>query len=337
MNPQVLVVEDELTNAILLKRVLGKAGYDVTVANNGLDALGLIDSHSFDAILTDWMMPRMDGIELIQTIRNRGGKSPLIIMITALVSENARSYSLESGADDYIAKPLDIDELLTRLQDALERRLQKMPGVSLKSIVKREISTNPPFVGVCIATSTGGPPALIEILKKLPKNLNAAYFIVQHGPAWMLETFSNRLELETGHKINIAYSGKVPDRGEIYIAPGDKHMKIDSKTFEIILDDGPKENYVRPSADQLFSSVANAFGKYSVGVVLTGLGRDAAKGAAQISSVKGTLIVQDPATALAPSMPETVIESGIESLKEALPTIYKTLTEKINNLSSKLQ
>ncbi len=121
---KILVVEDELTNAILLKRVLSKAGYSVLVSHNGTDALRHLEKDYFDAVLTDWMMPQVDGIELIRRLREMKKELPLIIMITALVSEGARSYALESGSDDFIAKPIDVDELLTRLKDGLERNRQ---------------------------------------------------------------------------------------------------------------------------------------------------------------------------------------------------------------------
>ena len=101
--------------------------------------------------------------------------------------------------------------------------------------------------------------------------------------------------------VSLAVNGMKIEKGNVYISPGDKHLKVDPKSFKIILDDGPKENFVRPSADPLFRSVADAFGKYSLGVILTGLGRDGALGTAQIASVKGTVLVQDPDTAVAPS------------------------------------
>jgi two-component system chemotaxis response regulator CheB len=295
---KVLVVEDELTNAILLKRILSKAGYSVVVVHNGMDALKHLERETFDAVLTDWMMPQIDGIELIRRLREKVDPLPLIIMITALVSEGARTYALESGADDYIAKPIDIDVL-------------------------------PPFIGVVIGTSTGGPPALIEVFKNIPDNVNAAFYIVQHGPPWMLETFSLRLQRETPLKVSLATNGAKSEVRNIYIAPGDRHMRINKEDYSIILDDGPKENFVRPAADPLFRSAADAFGKFSIGVILTGLGRDGAQGAGQIASVNGTVIVQDPKDAVAPSMPNTLINSGVSHKMVPLPEIAKLVSETV--------
>lgn len=333
---KILVAEDELTNSILLKRLLTKAGYSVVTVSNGLDALQLLEREAFDAILTDWMMPNMDGIELIRKVRESIKPMPLIIMITALVSEGARTYALESGADDYIAKPIDVDELLARVKDGLDKKTQKAPQKA-SQVVSREVEVFPPFVGVVMATSTGGPPTLLEIFKNVPANTQAAFYIVQHGPSWMLETFVQRLQRETSLKVNLAVNGMDSEIGNIYIAPGDRHLKIDGSTYKLILDDGPKENFVRPAADPLFRSAALAFGKYCIASVLTGLGRDGAQGASQIAALQGSVIVQDPESAIAPSMPRTIVEMGIPHRIVKLNEIGKTISEMVFPLSARLK
>ena len=332
---KILIAEDEITNSILLKRLLTKAGYSVVAAHNGIDALKYLDNEQFDAVLTDWMMPQMDGIELIRRIRLNVAPVPLVIMITALVSEGARQYALESGADDYIAKPIDVDELLTRVKDGIERRVQGLPSKT-SSIVSHSSDSLPPSVAVVIATSTGGPPTLIEIFRSFPADLPASFFVVQHGPPWMLETFSQRLQRETKLKITLAAHNAEVEVGNIYIAPGDRHLRLNANGTHMLLDDGPKENYVRPSADPLFRSVSTAYGKYCIAAILTGLGRDGTQGAAQISSYQGTVLVQDPETAVAPSMPRTVIESGIPHKLIPLSEISKAIADNVILLNDKL-
>lgn len=333
---KVLIVEDELTNAILLKRVLNKAGYSTVVAHSGVDALQHLEKDTFDAVLTDWMMPQIDGIELIKQMRKKMDKLPLIIMVTALVSEGARSYALESGADDYIAKPIEVDELLTRLKDGLSKHQQKAPE-KIDGTVKRDTNIKPPFVGVFIATSTGGPPTLIELFKQIDPNVNAAFYVVQHGPAWMLETFSQRLQRESKFKVNLVSDGMDSDIKNVYIAPGDKHIRINKVNYRVVTDYGPKENFVRPAADPLFRSAAEAFGKHSIAVVLTGLGRDGTQGAGEMASVKAKIIVQDPETAVAPSMPNTVIASGINCETVPLDNIGRRLNETIFQMHATLK
>lgn len=333
---KILIAEDELTNSILLKRVLTKAGYSVVVAHNGIDAYKHLEREQFDALLTDWMMPNMDGIELIRRTRQNISPIPLIIMITSLVSDGAKAYSLDSGADDYIAKPIDLDELLIRLKDGISRRAQET-SKKINKIITRSVDVLPPFVGVVFATSTGGPPTLLETFRNIPANTSAAFYIVQHGPSWMLETFSQRLQRESALTISLASDGVKSEVGNVYIAPGDKHLRIAPGSLNLILDDGPKENFVRPAADPLFRSAAYAFGKYCIAVILTGLGRDGAQGAAQISALNGTILIQDPETCVAPSMPNTIIEVNIPHKVVPLSNLSRIITETILPLSNELK
>jgi len=332
---KVLVVEDELTNSILLKRLLIKAGYSVVTANNGFEALKYLEKESFEAVLTDWMMPQMDGIELIRKIREVVKPLPYVIMITALVSEGAKTYALESGSDDYIAKPIDVNELLTRLHDGLAKKNQQA-NAEKRAERKNPALVKPPFPVVVIATSTGGPPTLIDIFKSIPNDFNAPIMIVQHGPPWMLETFAQRLQKETKLEVKLAMNGESIKPGKVYIAPGDLHMRIDAKSLKIKLDDSPKENFVRPAADPLFRSATDAFGKYTLGVILTGLGRDGVAGAAQIVDSQGEILVQSPETAVAPSMPNALIASRIQATVITLDNMGNTISQKIASLNKEL-
>jgi len=342
MSKKILIVEDEMINAILLKKILIKQGFQITVANNGEEARHLLEREQFDAVLTDWMMPHMDGIELIRFIRANIRPTPLIIMITALVSETAKKYALESGADEFIAKPIDTDDIVVRVNDGLKKIEQaKEQSKEKAKLNKKDIEqineANPPFPAVAIASSTGGPPVLLEIFKNLPSNTKAAFFIVQHGPIWMLETFAQRLKKETEFDVLLGEDNLTIEEGKIYVAPGDKHMIIDADTFKIKLDDGPKENFVKPAADPLFRSVAKAFGRYTVAVVTTGLGKDGTQGLYYISKVKGSIIIQDPATATAPSMPQSAIDTGLNHRKVELKELAKAISEAVFPLSASIK
>jgi len=334
---RVLVVEDELTNAILLKRILLREGYTVTVVNNGLDAKQLLERDTFDAVLTDWMMPQMDGIELIKFIRENIKPNPLVIMITALVSESAKIYALESGADDYIAKPIDVDEISIVLNDGLNRLLQVSEANKVTSHTTGEAKTLPPFAAVAIAASTGGPPTLLEVFRNIESNTKAVFFVVQHGPAWMLETFAQRLLKETGFNVQLASNFVTPVLGNVYLAPGDKHLSIDPISYKMLLDEGPKENFVRPAADPLFRSVAKAFGRYCVAVVLTGLGKDGSQGLTHIANAKGTIIIQDPSTAIAPSMPQAALNTVSNFRKIAAKNIGRAISEAVFPLAASIK
>jgi two-component system chemotaxis response regulator CheB len=225
--------------------------------------------------------------------------------------------------------------MLTRIKDGIDRKAQVITK-EFNAIDDIIVETSPDFVACVIAASTGGPPTLIELFKDIPDNANVAFYIVQHGPPWMLETLSQRLQRETKLKVHLATDGMKTEPGNIYIAPGDYHMKINAD-YSITLDNSPKENFVRPAADPLFHSAAKVFGKYLFAVVLTGLGRDATNGSASVASAKGSVYVQDPNTTVAPSMAKTVIESGIKHQVIALSDLGKTMSKKFVSAVKKLQ
>lgn len=328
---KILLVEDEITSMIFLKRLLLKKEYEVKTAFNGDEALKELELERFDIILTDWMMPKLDGIELIRRIRENISPAPYIIMITALTSDGARLHSLNSGADDFITKPIDFNILIEKIEIGIHKIFDTENNKikeEFKLIKQKEL---PSFVAVGIATSTGGPPTLVELIKNFKKSNNVAYFIVQHGPTWMIETFTNRLKEVTEMNVNLAANKMEINSGNIYICPGDKHLLVNSD-LTITLDDSPKENFVRPSADPLFRSIANSFNEKSIVVILTGLGRDGLSGSIVIKKIGGKVIVQDPKSAVAPSMPQSVIDEGEVDYILTINQIPSQIDELVNTM-----
>ena len=122
---KILIAEDDATSALLLQRTLIKGGYDVTVARDGIEALAAIKQKPFDALITDWMMPCMDGIELTRQVR---AIVNVIIVITALDSVEAKAHALEAGADDYLAKPYQLRKVLEVLENCLARKHLSVEG-----------------------------------------------------------------------------------------------------------------------------------------------------------------------------------------------------------------
>jgi len=307
---KVLVAEDDLTHALIAARVLDEAGHQTVTVRNGIEALEALAKESFDAVVTDWMMPRMDGIELVRRMRAGVRPLPVVLVVTSLQSHEARAHALEAGADDYLARPYDPRELLSRLAGCLARRNQPRPA---RGHVEPHVSlaAPAPFVAVVVAASTGGPSALSALLAAFPPMADAAVFAVLHGPAWMLETFATRLEREAPLKVRLATDGMAVAPGAIYLAPGDRHMTIALDGLSVRIEDGEPENFVRPAADPLFRSAARAYGERCVAVVLTGMGRDGAAGCEHVLAAGGVVLAQDPATAAARSMPQTIVEMGL--------------------------
>ncbi len=335
LGTKILIAEDDRTSAITFSAALERAGHDVEVAVNGAEALAKVRYGGFEVLLTDWMMPRMDGIELARRVRAEVLPVPLIIMVTAATSAEARELALGAGADGYLAKPVSVRDLVAAVDDGLARRSQGPPEVG--SVAPAPVEVLPPFVGVVMASSTGGPQSIGVALAGLPANINAAFFLVQHAPTWMLETLASRLRVEVQLGVRSAVNGQVPEVGNLYIAAGDRHLAFSKETHAMVLEEGPKENYVRPSADWLFRSAAAAFGPYCVAVVLTGLGRDGTIGSAHVGAMGGRVLAEDPKTAVMPFMPQSAITVGVA--KEAVPLagMSAAIEKQVRQMSARLR
>lgn len=326
---KILIAEDDLVSARILQIFFSKQGEDVSIAQNGKEALEMLKNHPYDVLLTDWMMPEMDGIELVRQVRNFDSP-PTIIMFTAINSEQAKQHMLKVGVDDYIIKPYKPTEVLNCIKTHV---LGKQSGkVSFPSTARPVDGSIPPFYAVCLLAGSGGPSAFTEIFRSLSPSPKIAFFVVLHAPAFIIETFSEELKKETSLPVVLA-SNKLKIRpGKIYIALGDRHMAID-ENLELQILDTPPENYVRPAGDVLFRSVAKIFTKHAIAIVLTGLGRDGLGGATEIVQVGGKVFVQDPKTAFSSLLPQNIIKSGIATEILHLEQISSKITNETKTLT----
>jgi two-component system, chemotaxis family, protein-glutamate methylesterase/glutaminase len=331
---RILVVEDHLPNLRLIKQILAMEDcYLVDEAVDGEEALKKIKNNDYDALLTDWLMPKVDGTKLIKQVRKELTSPPYIMMITAIQTDQAKEKILEIGADEFISKPVRGKELLATLREGLARRAQPLPKIQkIKTLFKKN---TPPFVAVVIASSTGGYDALSQIFSAHLSE-KAAYFIAQHAPAYTLSNMAKKLKGLTNLKVNLGVDTQKIQSGNVYIAPGDRHLCINPKPLSIKLNQDPKENFVRPSADPLFRSAALVFGNCTLGIVLTGLGVDGTQGAAHIKAAGGEILVQDPKSAIAARMPNSIILSGLATDVASLAKINSKINSKILALESNL-
>lgn len=162
---------------------------------------------------------------------------------------------------------------------------------------------------VAIASSTGGPAALHEVIPLLPADLNAAYVLVQHLPAGFTASLANRLNHDSALAVREAKTGDSPQRGLVLIAPGAHHLALDAQG-RVTLNDDPPLWGVRPAADVMMRSVSAVYGARGIGVVLTGMGRDGALGAKAIQQAGGICLAQDEATCVIYGMPRAAVEAG---------------------------
>ena len=187
-----------------------------------------------------------------------------------------------------------------------------------KPITLRKGSLRAPKV-LLVGSSTGGPQALMKFFAGFKKAPNVPIFITQHMPATFTAILATHLQQSTGWTAQEGKQGMVPQPGQIYIAPGGKHMELaeEDGQLKIKLTDDPPENFCRPAVDPLFRSASKIFGERILAVILTGMGHDGLKGGREITKEGATLLAQDEATSVVWGMPGAVATAGL--CTEVLP------------------
>jgi two-component system chemotaxis response regulator CheB len=338
---RILIAEDEPTSAVILEAILKREGHQVLMVSNGEQAVEALKKYKFDAVLTDWMMPKMDGLALIRHVRESIKPCPAILMITSISLNSAVEHSLQSGADDYIVKPYmpaDVLSALNKLLAIQEETSEALPqNIAAPMLEVDKIpapappksSTGkvlPPFLGVGIITNTGGPNALSKFFQELPYTDKAAFLVILQTPAWALEMFAMRLQKLTPLKVVLAEDGMSITGGTVYIARRDRHLVV-LPNGKLHYEDTPEVNHARPSADLLLKSLSDLFGPKTIGVGLTGIGRDGLDGMAKVAAAGGQVVVQDPSTADASYFPQAVLALKINAKMATLTNIAKGVVQ----------
>jgi two-component system, chemotaxis family, protein-glutamate methylesterase/glutaminase len=322
----VLVVDDSAFMRKLIAEMVESGGeYRVVgTATDGVEALEQVRALSPDIVTLDIEMPRLDGLQALEQIMKEMPRP--VVMLSAGGSERGNEMTLralERGAIEFVRKPsgpISIDLLTVReeLAAALTAaRAVNMKGVRTTQAPTARVTTDAPVRKtavsatrvVAIASSTGGPRALGEIVPHLPENLGAAVLIVQHMPREFTRTLSRRLDAMSRLSVAEAEDGEPVRENRVYIAPGGYHMRVDGRVGDgtIRLDTSPTVWGVRPAADPLFASVAEVFGPSAIGVILTGMGRDGAEGLRQIREAGGMGAVQDRDSSIVYGMPQAAL------------------------------
>lgn len=344
LKKKVLVAEDDPCSFNILKRTFSLQGWEVDGAANGLEALEKLKVNHYDVLMTDLIMPVMNGMKLIERIRTEVKQIPLIILFSAFDDPDMRKRAYELGVFEFFGKPIDFKKLFKRLFEGLKshgapsaakpKEVFSMPQKTIDSSKSKS-----PFFGVVITSSTGGPQTLNRLFSNLVLSENWSGFLVQHGPAWALNAIAQRISDDFGLKVLMVQDSMKIESKTLYVAPGNLHTIIDSKSFCFKLINGPLENSVRPAADPLFRSAAAVFGAKCIAVVLSGLGRDGAQGAKVVSDWGGDVLIQDPSTAVAPYMPRAAMETcknfDLVSIDEMGKTIDRRVLESSNKAFAK--
>ncbi|MCL4491141.1 MAG: chemotaxis response regulator protein-glutamate methylesterase [Nitrospirae bacterium] len=324
---RVLVIDDSAVIRHLVAEILSQAD-DIEVVGTAQDpvfAATKIRNLHPDVITLDVEMPRMDGLTFLAELMKT---DPLpVVMISALTQRGGETTirALELGAVDFIAKPsIDVSKGIADLENEIisKVRTASKARIRVKSNGKRTVASTPPGAFqldpgrmsttdkiIAIGASTGGTEAITEVIAELP-GATPGIVIVQHMPPVFTRSFAERLNSLSRMDVKEAQTGNRVLRGTVLIAPGNRHMTIrrNGALYYVDISDGPLVNFVRPSVDLLFSSVARYVGKNAVGVILTGMGEDGARGLREMKEAGAFTIAQDEASSVVFGMPRRAIE-----------------------------
>ncbi|MEW5739723.1 MAG: chemotaxis protein CheB [Myxococcota bacterium] len=239
---------------------------------------------------------------------------PVLLVVQSAAQRPAAIELLAAGALDVFELPRRID---AGVLAALRRQLLLLAKVSVvkhprgrrRKTVSRIIALKPAYPLVAIAASLGGPRALAELLGSLPPSFGAPIVVCQHITPGFSDDLARWLQAETGLRVHEAVDGQPLAKGEVFIAPAHVHMLV-TPGGTLKLDDGPAVGGFKPACDVLLKSAAHAFGPRAIGVVLTGMGKDGAKGLKEIRARGGHTVAQDEESCVVFGMPKEALAAG---------------------------
>lgn len=340
MNTRVLIVDDSATMRAILTRLLGGEP-DIEVigaAKDAMEARGMIRELNPDVVTLDIEMPGMNGLDFLEKIMSL--RPMPVVVVSGITRKGADTTirALELGAVDCYAKPdgsvnalLENDggTLAQMVRDAARVRfvrVQTKPTIPVSPVAQQTIvaSRSGPSVTklIAIGASTGGVEALHNLLPAFPKTCPPT-LIVQHISAAFAPAMAERLDKQCQATVKLLESGEVLKPGIIYIAPGnDKHASIGGvDTIIGKMMPGEKFSGHRPSIDIMFESVAQRLGPAAIGILLTGMGQDGARGLLAMRRAGGRTIAQDEATSTVYGMPRAAADIGAAENILPLPRI----------------
>ncbi|WP_198962777.1 protein-glutamate methylesterase/protein-glutamine glutaminase [Mangrovitalea sediminis] len=350
MSIKVLVVDDSALIRQLLEQIVRSAPDMVFVgaAKDAYVARDMVNQFSPDVITLDIEMPRMDGLTFLNKLM-RARPTP-VVMISTLTEKGSEATmkALELGAVDFIPKPrLGITEGMAAYAETILDKI-RAAAASHTALLRRPamprqksgsvqqitgITGTEKLIG--IGASTGGTEAIKQVLQDLPANMPAV-LITQHMPAGFTRSFAGRLNSLSAMTVKEAEHGERILPGHAYLAPGDRHLKLtrSGANYEVCLSDGEPVNRHKPAVDVMFDSLAELAAGNSVGVLLTGMGKDGAAGMLHLKEQGAVTVAQNEQSCLVYGMPRAAVELGAATEVLPLENIAAYLVELMRRMGS---
>ncbi|HEV3038379.1 MAG TPA: chemotaxis response regulator protein-glutamate methylesterase [Candidatus Angelobacter sp.] len=337
-------------------------------ARDGREAVAQSETLKPNVITMDINMPHVDGLQATEIIMSSNPRPIVVVSSESREGAEVTLKALELGAIDFVAKPsggIDLD--MNSVKDELCRKLKvaakvRVVRTATRSKLQQDIAAGAPrtepvksfeqslsenraggtaaavalapargsgkFPIVVVAASTGGPATLMKFVPNFPRDFPGAVILIQHMPGTFTSQFSQQLQEVSNIRVKEAEAGEIIVPGQLYICPGSHHMRV-SPTGRISLDDGPRIGGYRPCADLALDSAADYAGPMSIGIILTGMGNDGAKGVQTIKNVGGHVIAQDEATAVIFGMPQEAIKTGVVDQILPIDVIYHAIEKRV--------
>jgi two-component system chemotaxis response regulator CheB len=329
---RVLIVDDSaIVRKILTEALSGETDMEVVgTAPDPFVARDKILALRPDVLTLDIEMPRMDGLTFLKKLMHFHPLPAVVISSLAQPSCHAAVQALEFGAVEVLAKPggpYSVGELTQilagKIRAAASARVRKpdpspsAPAVAMPTPLRMP-TRSPDGTIIAIGASTGGTEAIARVLTRLPQS-SPGIVIAQHIPPVFSKAFANRLNETCTLEVKEAVDGDIIRSGRALVAPGDFHMVVRGSggRYTVNVKAGPRVCYQRPSVDVLFMSVAECAGKLAIGVLLTGMGSDGAKGLLHMRRAGAHTIAQDEATCVVYGMPREAVE--LNAAAQVLP------------------
>lgn len=342
---KVLIVDDSAVVRKVMTDQLSRFE-DIEIVGAAVDAYDARDkiiTLGPDVITLDLEMPKMDGLSFLARLMKH---HPMpVVVLSALTPKNSKTAlrALDLGAVEVLCKPGAGHSTKSILQTVAHAiRTAAKAQIRLKPIQLPSIGNNThnsrlaletTYKVIAIGASTGGTKAIEYVLREMPTS-SPGVVIVQHMPENFTTTFAQRLNELSSMEVREACHNDRVLPGTALIAPGNHHivLKRIGSTYQVRLKDGPRVHYQRPSVDVLFQSVAQTAGRNAVGVLLTGMGADGAKGLLSMKDSGATTIAQDEASCVVFGMPKEAIKLGavdaVVPLSKVAETVIHTLKDR---------